>query len=249
MDQRIEKVMTDYENYRMGLDDKFSFKCRECGKCCKNRDDILLTARDLYNIAKYLGRTIDEIIHRYCEIYIGDSSRIPIVRLKPSGPENACPLLRYKHCIVHNAKPTVCALFPLGRAVTMPQNGAGIEITEDIQPQYFMHPATCGSQSSIYTVRNWLEMFRIPIEDEFYSLWTSAIIFISNYFIVLEEQKVPDCAVECLWSVAFSMLYLNFDTNVDFINQFNDNISKLKAVLIIAKDKTETQERGIPDGE
>jgi len=35
-DQRNE-LIENFNKYRIGLDDTFSFKCRSCGRCCKNR--------------------------------------------------------------------------------------------------------------------------------------------------------------------------------------------------------------------
>ncbi len=182
MDNRTEKIYQDMQAGALGLDDTFKFKCRGCGKCCKNREDILLTARDLHNIARDLGRTIPEIVERYCEVYIGGTSRMPVVRLRPTGPDKACPLLRNKRCIVHKSKPIVCALFPLGRAFARPEEDAGDAGTQDIKPQYFMQSNVCGSKEHEQTVRSWLEEFGIPAEDEFYSLWTQAAIAVSTFF-------------------------------------------------------------------
>ena len=248
MDSRMQNIMFNYENRQLRLDDTFSFKCRECVKCCKNRYDIILTAQDLYNIGRNLGRTTDEIIKRYCDVYIGGSSLIPIVRLKPTDLGNACPLLRNKRCIVHNAKPIVCALFPLGRASAVSQEGADVEFTGCIQPKYFLQPVTCGSQSQTHTVRSWLEMFRLPVEDEFYSLWTSMIIFAAYCFQSLKEQMVPDNMVDRLLNFTFQELYMNYDTNMDFISQFQGRLPELKAILAIVKDNTEKL-RGVPCGE
>ena len=101
MDDRTKLVIDALENHTLGLNDTFQFGCRACGKCCKNRDDILLTTRDLYSIAAHLSRTMEYVITRYCEIFIGETSRVPIVRLKPCGEHMACPLLRGRRCIVH----------------------------------------------------------------------------------------------------------------------------------------------------
>ena len=43
------KEQLGYEE--IGLDDTFTFRCTQCGKCCHQRD-ILLSPKDLFNIAK-----------------------------------------------------------------------------------------------------------------------------------------------------------------------------------------------------
>lgn len=44
------KEQLGYEE--IGLDDTFTFHCTQCGKCCIHREDILLSPKDLFNIAK-----------------------------------------------------------------------------------------------------------------------------------------------------------------------------------------------------
>ena len=247
-DKRMRDIMENFENNSLGLDDTFQFKCRGCGKCCKNREDILLTARDLFNIAVHLGRTVEYVFERYCEFYIGDSSRLPIIRLKPSGSEKACPLLRDKRCIVHKAKPVVCALFPLGRATSLVKTENGAEMPDRIQPRYFVQPAPCGSPDRTNTVRNWLEQFGIPAEDEFYALWTEAITAVGGYIRDIEAREITGKTMEYLWNAALFGLYINYDTEKDLIPQFCDNSVKLLGIFTAIAEMAEKAFGGKPDG-
>ena len=209
MDKRTEKIFEDMENNSLGLDDSFDFKCRSCGKCCKNRHDIILTTRDLYSIARSLGRAPDYVVKRYCDVYVGDSSRIPIVRLKPTGSEQACPLLHQKRCIVHTGKPVICALYPLGRAASFGQTGEDAEMPEKSEPKYFFQSDACGSRDQTHTVRSWLNHFNIPIEDEFYPLWNEMTVLLSTSFRKLESQEASVEALERLRVIAFLQMYIN----------------------------------------
>ncbi len=225
MDERLLKAVENMEHNALGIDDEFEFKCLVCGKCCKNRSDIILTTRDLYNIASLLSRTPEYIVERYCDVYIGQDSRIPIVRLKPVGDEQVCSLLRNKKCIVHAAKPTVCALYPLGRGVMIDENVDG---TEKLEPKYFLQPDTCGTKEQTHTVRSWLNCFGIPIEDEFYQLWNETIHFLSTRFRKLESENVPNEALMYLWNFAFRNMYINYDPANEFISQYRENFEKIK---------------------
>ena len=111
----MENIAKDLEARTIGLDDTFRFHCTACGKCCINREDILLNPRDLYRIAKHLNCTPLDVYQNYCESYIGSSSHFPIIRLKPKGHVKRCPYLKDRKCAVHEAKPGVCAIYPLGR--------------------------------------------------------------------------------------------------------------------------------------
>ena len=118
--------LEELEQSLLDLDSEFDFKCRHCGKCCKNQDTVLFTARDIYNIAKKLGKTTEHVIQECGEVSIGYSSRIPLVHMVPIGPQRRCPLLRDDgRCSVHDCKPTACALFPVAVSythLTLPTN-------------------------------------------------------------------------------------------------------------------------------
>lgn len=248
MDKRMEDILHNIENNSLGLDDTFQFKCRGCGKCCKNREDILLTARDIYNIAYSLGRTTEYIIDRYCEVYVGRDSRMPIVRLRPSGPEKACPLLRDRKCIVHKSKPVVCALFPLGRATAFKKGDGSFGRPDSFQPRYFVQPAACGSKDHTHTVRSWLNQFNLPVEDEFYELWTEEITFISEFFRYIETLKVTEKTLDVLWNATFFALYINYDSEKELLPQFRENAVKLHEAIATTKAMAEQFYGGLTDG-
>ena len=82
MDKRLKEIVDNFDSMKIGVDEPFRFHCTMCGKCCINREDILLTPRDIYCMAKELQISPEELFKRYCETYIGHDSCIPIVRLK-----------------------------------------------------------------------------------------------------------------------------------------------------------------------
>lgn len=213
----------------IGLDDEFRFKCRACGKCCKNRDDILLNPRDLYNIARKLNQPIAQVALTYCEAYTGATSRLPIVRLKPLGPERVCPLLTGNRCSVHDAKPTVCALFPLGR-VKMNPNGEPLTPSEPATTGYILQPISCGGTNQNQTVRKWLDRFGIPIDDTFFDLWNGAIVRLSILMRNTEKRVSPE-AFRMFTQYLTQSLYFNYDLALAFLPQFIANSANLEPVL------------------
>lgn len=75
------------------------FHYTQCRKCCIHRDDILLSPKDLFNIAKKFGITPKATLTEYCETYIRCNSRFPVVCLKPQGTIKRCPLLKNRKCM------------------------------------------------------------------------------------------------------------------------------------------------------
>ena len=146
----------ELEQHLMDLDSTFRFKCRRCGKCCKNQDTIIFTPRDIYNIAHKFGKSMEQVIEETSEVYPGRDSRMPIVHMVPRGPKNACPLLVDGRCSVHDCKPTVCALFPLGRVVWFDRTLPLEQQLDNIQVRYIVNDIDCGSAKRVNTVREWL---------------------------------------------------------------------------------------------
>jgi len=256
----------------------------------------LLNSRDVYNLAVALNLTHQQVIEQYCEVYIGENSRLPVVRLKPKGANNNCPLLNGSRCLIHSInpalKPVVCAAYPIGRVV-MAENAhemtaaqhaemnaddvaldeaAGVEdevVSETIstsdsatsnetplenqttgeeisaiihsckpsQIEYILMPVTCASAKRKQTVCDWLEGFGIPIEDKFFLKWNDTIFKLTAAIQKYEEMandnnsKVTPNAVSMLWDGVFSALYINYNPQQEFYQQFETNATKILRIF------------------
>jgi len=230
-DQRYE-IIENFEKYSIGLDDVFAFKCRSCGKCCRNREDILLNSRDVYNIATALKLTHEQVISKYGEVYIGRDSRIPIVRLLPKGTNKVCPLLAGNRCSVHSLKPAVCALFPIGRVVASEEAPVDMGLGSPNEINYIFNCATCGSRKKKQTVRAWLDGFSIPIDDHFFIRWNEAVFRLMATVRQYEgKEGITGRAMEMMWGGIFSALYTDYDVGKDFFPQFEANVAKILGVF------------------
>lgn len=226
-----DEGMEHLKQQLMDLDSIFKFKCRRCGKCCKNQDTILFSPWDIFRIAKKIGKSPSTVVKDYTEVYIGPRSRIPVVHLLMQGKKNACPFLTEEGlCSIHDAKPTVCALYPLGRVVTSEAPGEALDSgTENIV--HYILSGSCGSAKKTHTVREWLASFGIPEHDEFFYLWTGMQLKLSRLICELEDKGVSIKALRPIWGVIFTSLYTAYDTEQEFIPQFEQNTAKLLADL------------------
>ena len=237
-DPRLIDIIENMDKMTIGLDDEFEFGCRACGECCTNRTDILLNPKDIYNIAKELGRETKEIIDNYCESYIGGTSRLPVVRLRAVGSDKHCPLLSGGKCSVHKSKPTVCALFPLARAFRV--DGDGKVKSDDVT--YLLQPSGCNYKKEKHTVRQWLTDFGIPIEDQYHSDWSNLINELSKKLREL-EKKLDKEIMSLLYSTVAIRLYYNYDTSHDFESQFKENaVRALEVVNTVYENHKETKD-------
>lgn len=224
----------EIERQLMDLDSKFNFKCRKCGKCCKHQNTILFNSRDIFQIARKLQMTPEQVITQYAETYIGGASKIPVVHMVPRGKNEVCPFLTDGLCSIHDCKPTVCALFPLGRVVvnkTALERGSENNSTEiEFEVRYMLNDIDCGSRKRVNTVRDWLARFGIPEHDEFFMLWSELTIKLHAMISELEKRHVSNETLNLFWNAIFSTLYLDYDTSTDFLPQFQQAHQKLSAL-------------------
>ena len=206
----------------LGLDDTFPFRCKSCGKCCKHREDVLLTPYDVFRLARYLERTPEEIIKGYCEVYEGRESHMLIVRVKPLPPENSCPFLRNKKCAVHKAKPVLCRVYPLARFNSL---------TGSPRYYYGSEGPPCGHGKGSVTVRDWIADVASDESERAGMVWT--IVMQRILPAVHEEKKVRTVdEYDEIINMLFKAFYLIYDINQDFASQCQRNVEALCELLL-----------------
>lgn len=218
--------------YRIAqLDDTFQFSCTTCGKCCKHREDILLNPKDIFSISKALDMEPHEMIKKYCDVYIGHNSHMPLVRILPRGNVKRCPFLSGGKCLVHEGKPSVCALYPVGRYATYPTDESS-----EIKIRYILPPKTdCGNllNPETHTIRDWLKSFNIPEEDEFLILWTEQTAKAFKLFTEIEKHMSKDTLV-MMSNIFYSIVYCEYDihSSQPFMEQFKEQMKKLNDIYL-----------------
>lgn len=228
----LQEIADHIDQMTVSLDDTFQFHCTQCGKCCIHREDILLSPYDLYKIARELRMEPIEVCKRYCETYIGNHSRMPIVRLMPQGAVQRCPFLKNQKCSIHKAKPAVCAMFPVGRYISVSADNYGKEGMANCQTQYLLQPIKCGDKSDTHTIRSWLAGFDISAEDESFVRWHQTIAQVGT--ILTEAEKTVGEKTMCIvWDAVFTLLYLNYTVDQPFMPQFEQNASHTLEMLSI----------------
>lgn len=196
----------------MKATDKFKFSCKVCGKCCRKREEpIMLTGYDVFRIAKGLGIEMTEVITKYTIGYVGNTSKLPVLILKER-QDGSCSLLRNGKCMVHENKPLVCAIYPLGRYYLPAEKRFG----------YFQQNICCGTDEE-HNLEEWLEMFNIKEWDEASSLWATVVTKLAEQTMKIKEPK----AIEKIANILAIALYYDYDTNKPYTEQLARNIFNL----------------------
>ena len=219
----------NFLEHALSIDDTFQFHCNQCGECCKHREDILISPFDLFRLTRYLNMKPTEFVDRYCTTYIGQNSRLPVVIFKAVGEEQVCPMLQDNHCSVHAAKPTICALYPLGRAVRVEPDG---------KPEvfYFLNGSTCGAEDETHTVREWLSEFDLQDSNAWFLAWQKAISRLSPSLKTM-EKLLPPKELSMLYAIVFKALYLDYADVREFLPKFVLNVQSLQKQIDTLIDK------------
>ncbi len=232
MNERIKNAMESIENRQLGLNDTLPFSCTHCGGCCVHQEELLLNPLDLFRLAKELEITVEQWLDQYGECYIGEESRMPILRIRPQGETRRCPLLKNNKCSVHKAKPSVCGLYPLGRSVRYVLDELGNPDMEKSKVMYFHGGCFCGSQNGHQTVREWLEEFHLLESESFFILWSQVVAETSMFLRKLEKMTTNQDLVCMAWDMVCMMLYIQYDTKKEFAPQFDRNVQQLRKIIV-----------------
>lgn len=209
----------------MGADDLFAFRCTACGACCYGREDILLSPYDLKRMAECLGLEMAETLQKYARWYVGHYSALPVVVMKMRGEEARCPFLEERKCAIQEAKPTVCALFPLGRLGA--ENGRNI--------RYFMQKVDCGAKDREWTVREWLEESAHQDSEEWFATWQDAILPLVRRMQSL-RPRLGERSLQVTESGLLVLLYVNYTREGDFLTEFRANVVRAGRLLDMVAD-------------
>jgi Fe-S-cluster containining protein len=86
-----------------------SFKCQQCGACCRWGGHVLLTEADISRLAVATGLSEESFISRYT-ILAANRRQLSLM----DAPDGSCILLKGDVCSFYEARPDQCRDFPHG---------------------------------------------------------------------------------------------------------------------------------------
>lgn len=197
--------------------DSFDFKCSNCGGCCTNRngeDGIPLYPYDVWYLAKGLRLSTEKTINKYTETHLGAVSKLSVPVLKTFF--GACIFLQNGLCHVHNCKPAVCAIYPLGRTV----DGSKIK--------YFTQPHSCKGEQVL--LKDHIQKFNLDKSAQGMILFTNFVLKLKE-LINFEKFDVLSKKHIAIYTKIVEKLYVNLDINKDFEETFNETSELVFAML------------------
>ena len=206
------KLYTAGDMVRVGCND-----CEGCSACCHNMGNtIVLDPYDIYNLIKGLGISMDGLMQEIAEYNVADGIILP--NLAMSGKEDKCYFLSKEgRCSIHEFRPGICRIFPLGR------------IYDDGGYKYFnqIHECKKGSRSKV-KIKNWIG---VPEYDKYEKFIWDWHFFLNSLSEIITESGDETMARNASMAVLNIFYRKEYDVNSDFYGQFYSRLEYMKTSL------------------
>ncbi len=217
----IEEVLST--THRVSLHDRIPFRCTCCGECCRHvRQSVPVESLDAFRLTRLLRERdeeilcMDDFVERYTELALLDECGYFMLMLKVAGADDACIFLKENRCAVHAAKPRTCRLYPFV---------AGIG--DDGRPEYLVsREKTHHFKGPAVHVKTWMKR-RFTEEDQtFLRMDLGSALDIARLM-----RRVPETHRQQAMFLFWRYKYSDFNLDQPFLDQYTNNLLKLKAAL------------------
>lgn len=266
LEKAIKESCHDESAHVIGIDDTFNFKCKQCGRCCMHRNDIILNPFDVYQGAKYLKMPTQDFIHEYLDVTLGSQSRIPMLLLK-SKENGFCPFLemdiangcKFK-CTIHSVKPGACANHPIGVVASQ-------KIDDNTDVDYtFIKVDQCANSKDggPVKVRDWCKAYLDNVDEVkiAHRLQTLVVNFYQpsdfnllckSIYDATDKDEVKKAMMDIVETANITTVgygYIEYDTDKPFLKQAQENLEKLSSFYENTKELFERMKTmlHIPEG-
>lgn len=190
--------------------------CSGCGGCCQGMgQSIVLDPLDVYRMITHLGCTFEMLLGDKIELGLVDGLILPNLKM---GSDERCGFLNEANkCQIHEFRPGICRLFPLGRYY------------EDGDFKYFLQIHECHERPQVKVkIKNWLEEPELSKQEHFIRRW--------HYFL-LDVQKKMDEKENDDFRKKISMLILQsfylepYEKTEDFFDVFEKRLSQTEKMI------------------
>lgn len=225
--------------------------CRGCSWCCQEMgESVVLTPFDLYELTTHLGKSFDELMEDKIELYMTDGMVLPNLKMtarrmpeagktveadvprESSGfpesskfPESCGFLTAEGRCGIHDFRPGLCRLFPLGRnyEIREIETVAGVQEVKGFQ--YFVVKDSCPKlPGTKVKIEKWLGIPNLKKNEAFLTQW--------HYFCKDFQEKMQELLTAGedaqVKKINLSMLELfyrkPYEKRRDFYEQFEERL-------------------------
>lgn len=182
--------------------------CAGCSACCRGMgQSIVLDPYDIYHLQAATGLTFGQLMQEKVELHVEDSLILPSIRMQDDS--DLCGFLdREGRCGIHDHRPGLCRLFPLGRNY----DESGLK--------YFLLEDACRKQNRTKVkIRKWLGIETLPQYEGFLVMWHDLRREVREQIAKRQEDDFTQ-----KMNIKFLEVFYHkpYDIRQDFYEQFNE---------------------------
>lgn len=203
------KLYSEKDMAKLGCQD-----CAGCSSCCQGMgNSIILDPLDVYRITQKTQKAFEELLSSHLELNVVDGIILP--NLKLTGVNEACAFLNSEgRCSIHDSRPGICRLFPLGRYY------------ENDDYKYFLQIDECRKQNRTKVkIEKWVDTPRYARYKKFILTW--------HYFLNGVEEQIrqtddDNFSKQCCMLILQVFYIKPYDFSKDFYEQFEERLQVVR---------------------
>lgn len=189
-------------------------ECEGCSACCHDMESVLLDPWDIWMLTRHLKCTFEQLLEKYIELRMTEGLILPGLSMK--GENQACLFLNEQNrCSIHEARPGVCRLFPLGR------------LYEEGGFSYFLQVNECNKKNRTKVrIEKWLGIEKLADYEAYVLKWHGLLKNIEEQLVDLDEAQLK--TLQLLFLRTFFITAYEVD---NFYPQFDERYEKIVSQL------------------
>lgn len=191
--------------------------CQGCSACCHDVGDLVeLTPFDVYEIKRGTGYDFSALLDK--KVVLKEEGKLKLPHLINKGPNKACGFLSEKgRCTIHDYRPSICRLFPLGR------------VYEGESFKYFLQVNACVKPKlDKVKVKKWIGIDNYKENKAFIVSWYQFLKAIAFRVKFIRDKE----ALNQVNSYIIQTFYdCSLDEKMDFYTYFNKVLPQAKQTL------------------
>ena len=197
--------------------------CAGCSECCRVVEDtIILDPYDIFQLESVLNAGFEALMAERLELSVVDGIILPHLTIRGGG--KGCTFLNEDgRCMIHNARPGFCRMYPLGR------------IYENGDFKYFLQVHECGYPNKTkIKVKKWLGIPELVRYEQFVKDWHFFLKDVQERLAETENDEIVKSINMHLLNQFYVKPYRTSEADVretDFYEQFYERLSESKKAL------------------
>lgn len=193
--------------------------CKGCSACCHGMgSSIVLDPLDVHRLMSHFQTRFEVLLEDKIELNIVDGVILPNLKMNTQAEGEPCVFLDAEgRCSIHEDRPGICRIFPLGR------------VYEDNSFSYILQIHECQKENrSKVKVSKWIDTPDLKKNQQFITDW--------HYFLKAaqarlaaggDEEQIKRTAMQIL-----QYFYIEpYHTDCDFYGQFDKRLIQMKKLV------------------